>query len=356
MKFLSRLLFALSASFPVIAGSPATGQQAKPLRIVASLPTYASIAGEIVGDHGTVTAIAEGDEEPHFVQPKPSFLPALSRADLFVTTGLDLELWVPALLDRAGNPRIAEGGPGYVPASRGIRLLEVPTSLSRSEGDIHVYGNPHIHTDPVNAIHIARNILDGLNRVAPARSEYFRAREREFERRILVETYGEDLVRLLTVETLFDLADGRNELEFLRTNSYEGAPLISRLGGWMKRAEVLRGRQMVCYHREWVYFSARFGIPCAEYVEPKPGIPPSPRHVQRLMELMRREHIPAILSPNYYDRHQVREIAARTGATPLIVPAQVNGAPGADSYHALVNLWITELAGAFETSAPAGRP
>src|SRR5512134_1982773 len=116
---------------------------------------------------GTVVAIAQGTEEPHFVQPKPSFVPLIAGADVFVTTGLDLELWVPALLDKAGNPRVSEGGRGYVAAYAGIPLLEVPASVSRSQGDIHVFGNPHIHPDPVNAIPIARNILAGLIRVAP---------------------------------------------------------------------------------------------------------------------------------------------------------------------------------------------
>ena len=124
-----------------------------------SLTTYAAIAREITGDRATVTAIAEGDEDPHFVQPRPSFVPLLRDADLFVSTGMDLELWVPALLDRAGNPRIREGSPGYVAAHDGIRILEIPTNLSRAGGDIHVDGNPHIHTDPMYAILIARNIL-----------------------------------------------------------------------------------------------------------------------------------------------------------------------------------------------------
>ena len=140
-----------------------------PLKIVTSLTTYGAIAREIVGDRGTVTSIAQGDEDPHFVQPKPSFVAVLRDADLFVTTGLDLELWVPALLDRASNRKVSEGGPGYVTAYTGITLLEVPTSLNRAEGDIHADGNPHIHTDPLNGIIIARNILTGLQRVSPER-------------------------------------------------------------------------------------------------------------------------------------------------------------------------------------------
>ena len=146
------------------------------IKVVTSLTTYGAIAREIVGDQGTVTSIAQGDEDPHFVQPKPSFVSLLRDADLFVTTGLDLELWVPTLLDRAGNRKIMEGGPGYVAAYTGITLLEVPTSLSRAGGDIHAEGNPHIHTDPVNGIIIARNVL---GRPAEGRSGERRLLSRE---------------------------------------------------------------------------------------------------------------------------------------------------------------------------------
>src|SRR3954469_9230497 len=138
-----------------------SGPAASPPKIVTSLTTYGAIAREIVGDKGTVTSIAQGDEDPHFVQPKPSFVAVLRDADVFVTTGLDLELWVPPLLDRAGNRKVSEGGPGYVTAYTGIQLLEVPTSLSRSEGDIHVDGNPQIPTHPLNGIIIAPNIPGG---------------------------------------------------------------------------------------------------------------------------------------------------------------------------------------------------
>jgi ABC-type Zn uptake system ZnuABC Zn-binding protein ZnuA len=338
MRTLSLLLIAL-------AGGALPAQ--RPLKVVTSLTTYAAIAREIVGDRGTVTAIAHGDEEPHFVQPRPSFVPLLGEADVFVTTGLDLELWVPALLDKAANPRIADGAAGYVAAYPGVPLLEVPASLSRSQGDIHIYGNPHLHTDPINAIQIAQNIAAGLARVAPADAAYFGERYRTFQRSILEAVYGSELVRILTPETLFAMALNRTEWEFLRQNRYQGEPLVARLGGWMKEGAALRGREMVCYHREWVYFSARFGVPCAEFLEPKPGIPPSPRHVQRVIELMRDRHIPVVFSPNYYDRRQVRQIAERTGATAVIVPAQTEGAAGVSTYPELVGTWIRELAAAF---------
>jgi zinc/manganese transport system substrate-binding protein len=133
LLLLAGLFHSEASPLPRLPASP-------PLRVVTSLTTYGAIAREIVGDRGTVTSIAQGNEDPHFVQPKPSFVAVLRDADLFVTTGMDLELWVPALLDRAGNRRILEGSPGFVPAFKGISLLEVPTSLSRSEGDIHVDG------------------------------------------------------------------------------------------------------------------------------------------------------------------------------------------------------------------------
>src|SRR6185312_11347565 len=196
-------LFILAGLIGQPTAPPPRGPAAPPLRVVTSLTTYGSIAKEIVGDKGTVTSIAQGDEDPHFVQPKPSFVAVLRDADLFVTTGMDLELWVPALLDRAGNRKIMENGPGYVPAYRGIQLLEVPTSLSRSEGDIHVDGNPHIHTDPLNGIIIARNILGGLKRISPDNADYFAGREQDFEKRVLEATMGQELVGILTPATAY---------------------------------------------------------------------------------------------------------------------------------------------------------
>jgi zinc/manganese transport system substrate-binding protein len=326
-----------------------------PIRVVTTLTTYASITREIVGDRATVTSIAEGDEDPHFVQPRPSFVPALRDADLFVTTGMDLELWVPALLDRANNARVREGSVAYVPAFRGIRVMEIPTNLSRSQGDIHADGNPHIASDPINAIIIARNILAGLQRVDADNYAFYADREKDFELRILRATFGDDLVRILTPAALFDLANSDRLVSFLQATKYQGQPLWGRLGGWMKQALSFRGRQMVCYHKEYSYFSRRFGVECVEYIEPKPGIPPTPRHVQDVITLMRTQHIPVLMAANFYSHDQIREVAQRTGATAVVVPENTNGAPGVDSYFDLMNNWITQLATAFAAGAPEGR-
>jgi ABC-type Zn uptake system ZnuABC Zn-binding protein ZnuA len=324
---------------------------APPIKVVASLPTYGAIAREIAGDRATVTSIAQGDEDPHFVQPKPSFVALLRDADLFVTTGLDLELWVPALLDRAGNRKVQESGPGYVAAYRGIALLEVPTSVSREAGDIHVDGNPHIHTDPLNAIVIARNILAGLRRVAPGDAASFAQREQDFERRILEATMGPELVRILTPATAYSLLQSDKLLDFIATQRYQGKPLAERLGGWLAQAAVLRGKEMACYHKEWAYFSHRYRVACVAYIEAKPGIPPTPRHVQEVIALMKERKIPALFAANYFSRSQIEQVARRTGAQAVIVPENTDGAPGVRTYFDLMNTWISGLTAAFHASS-----
>ncbi len=330
----------------IIAGGPAPA----PVKIVTSLTTYGAIAKEIAGDRGTVTSIAQGDEDPHFVQPKPSFVALLRDADVFVTTGLDLELWVPPLLDRAGNRKVSEGGPGYVTAYTGITLLEVPTSLNRSEGDIHADGNPHIHTDPLNGIIIARNILTGLIRVSPDNAEYFSANEQAFEKRVLEATMGTEVVTILTPATAFSLLKADRLYDFLGQTNYKGKPLLDRLGGWLKEGEVFRGKDMACYHKEWAYFSLRFRINCVTYIEAKPGIPPTPGHVQEVIALMKDKHIPVLFASNYFDHNQIEQVAQRTGATAVIVPENTQGAPGVDTYIQLVDTWVNGLAAVFKTT------
>ncbi len=344
-------LLVLLATLPHVPPLPAAGK----VKVVTAPRPYAANARYIVGDRGGVTSIGGGYDNPNYVEPKPSFVPALVSADLFVTTGLDLELWVPALLDKANNPKVTEGGPGYVAAYSGIQLLDVPSSYSRSQGDIHVFGNPHIWTSPLNAVQIARNILTGLKRVSPENAPYFSARERDFEDRVYRALYGDELVRLLGGQTLADLDERGKLFDFLSSRPYQGAPLITRLGGWLKQATPIRGKPVVCYHKEWDYFSRELQVPCVDYIEPKPGIPPTPSHVQEVITEMKEQHIQVLLSTNYYDRSQVQEVAARTGARAVIVPGNVGGAPGVDTYFDLINAWVSELARAFQP-AGAGTP
>ncbi|MGD2134810.1 MAG: metal ABC transporter substrate-binding protein [Gemmatimonadales bacterium] len=340
-----------SAVLALAATAAAAGAAtAQTIRVVTTLPTYEAIARELTGDRAHVEAIARGDQDPHFVSPRPSFAAAIQRADLFVTTGLDLELWVPALLDRANNPRVVEGAPGNVVAYAGVALLDVPENVSRAGGDVHIYGNPHIHTDPVNAIVIARNIVAGLKRVDPDGAAVYDANLAGFETRILRRLFGDQLVELLGQETLFDLARGHEFWDFVSDQSFQGRPLIEYVGGWLAEAAPLRDRRMVCYHKNWAYFSARFRVECAIYVEPRPGIPPSPGHVRDVIEFIARERIPVLFAANYFSRRQVERVADRAGIRAIIVPEHVGGSDEATDYFALVDLWVTRLANAIRAS------
>jgi zinc/manganese transport system substrate-binding protein len=351
IKYLSAIAI-VSSGFAASPGVPdrVPPKAAAPIRVVTSLSTYAAIAQELVGDRGTVTSIGRGTENPHYVQPRPSFAVELRRADVFVSTGLDLELWVPALLDKANNAKVNDGGPGYVTAYTGIKLADVPTTTSRTEGDIHVFGNPHIWADPINAIIIGRNILTGLKRVDPADAQYFDQRYADWRHRMLTALAGDELIQILGDDAAFNLLDQDKFWDFVNRQQYQGQPLAQRVGGWFKQAAVFRDKTMVCYHKEWDYFSRRFGIACVAFVEPKPGIPPTPGHVAKLIAQIRDEHIPVILSANFYDHNQIENIAERTGTTAVIVPASTGGVPGTDTYIELVNYWVAALAKAF---APA---
>jgi ABC-type Zn uptake system ZnuABC Zn-binding protein ZnuA len=230
--------------------------------------------------------------------------------------------------------------------------MEVPTSVDRTAGDIHVDGNPHIHTDPLNGIIIARNILKGLQRVAPAESAQWAAREQDFERRVLEATMGRELVQILTPATAYSLLESGKLDDFIGRQQYQGKPLAGRLGGWLAQARVLRGKEIACYHKEWAYFSRRFGVSCITYIEAKPGIPPTPGHVQEVIALMRERKIPVLFASNYFDRRQIQQVAERTGAKAVIVSENAGGMPGTDSYFDLVGSWIAGLTSAFEASTP----
>lgn len=342
----------LAAALLGIAHIPARAEAAGdpgPLRIITTLTDYAWVAEQIGGEHVRVESIARGDQDAHFVRPRPSFQLALRDADLFVSTGLDLELWVPPLLDAAGNRRILEGAPGYVSAWPGIELLEVPASASRSEGDVHVYGNPHIHTDPLNMIFIAQNVLAGLKKIDPERASPYESRETEIEDRICRRMFGDELVDLLGGATLARLERSGKLRPFLAGKEFprgSGRTLDQRLGGWMKQAEPLRGQKIIGYHKDWIYFARRFGLDIVGYIEPKPGIPPTPRHVERIIDLIRSQQIKVIVCANYFDPVKPQVIAERTGAKVVMVPLSTGGEAGVDGYEQLIDLWITRLAAA----------
>ena len=325
----------------VTVGATAAQRQ---LRVVASLTPYRSIASEIIGDKGTVESIAAPRQDAHFVQARPSYSIMLSRADLLVDTGLDLELWMPAVVDRSRNPRIREGEAGYVSVSTGVPMLEVPDNASRAGGDIHLFGNPHVHTDPLRAVIVAQNIRTGLQNVDGGNSAYYEQRYQDFKAKIHERLFGAELIGMVGGDKLAELAMAKQLRPFLESTEIAGAPLLARQGGWLAEAECLRGQRIVAYHLNWVYFVDRFGIEVADYVERRPGIPPSAAHVADLIELIRRESIPALWVADYFDEQTPRLIGQRTGAVFAYVPLYTDpDSPELDEYTELVDAWIVNM-------------
>jgi ABC-type Zn uptake system ZnuABC Zn-binding protein ZnuA len=333
------VIVALAAAIVPATGADPGGK----LRVVTTLPDYAFFAGRIGGDRIDVQAIVGGDQDAHFIRPKPSFVTMVAEADVLVDTGLDLEMWLPTVIDKSGNTRVRSGQPGYISTSQGMHLLEKPQTISRIEGGVHLFGNPHVTVSPVLMKVAAENIATGLTRNDPeGRAVYaanLEALKAEIDRRL----FGEELLGLLGSKALTKLGTNGELVPFVRKNSYRGRPLAEYAGGWLGKMLPLAGKPVVTFHTNWIYFFSLFGLEAAGTIEPKPGIPPSPKHVAELIETMKTRDVRLILAANYFDEHKVRSIAESVGAAPVVVPLYVGGAPGADDYFRLVDLWVDSL-------------
>ena len=332
------------SGFFIVASNDATAQEApSQLQVVATLPDYAVFAEAVGGDRVSVTHIVQGDQDAHFIRPKPSFVNMVRKADILVATGLDLELWLSTVVDKSGNRRIRSGQAGYVSTSHGMVLLEKPESISRAEGGVHIYGNPHVTNSPVQMRVAARNIATGLIKNDPANKAFYQENLAVFLNEMDKRLFGEKLVEILGGDTLTTLADKGSLVPFLEEQKLDGEPLIDSLGGWMQAMRPLRGAAIVTYHKNWIYFLKIFGMEEAGTVEPKPGIPPSPRHVTELVEMMRERDIRIILAANYFDEQKIRTVAKRVDAEAVIVPLYVGGAPEVTDYFQLVDCWVEGL-------------
>jgi ABC-type Zn uptake system ZnuABC Zn-binding protein ZnuA len=287
--------------------------QAK-LKVVTTLSDYAVITKQLAGNLVEVTSIVAADEDPHHVRPKPSFALAMSRADLFVTTGLDLELWVPSLINRAGNPKIRSGQVGYVAAASGIPLLDKPKNLSHSEGGLHIYGNPHIATSPLNMLYVAKNIATGLAKVDPTHHEAYQQAFVHFSAQLYKRLFGKDLVKLLGGEILFQAAEKGMLYKFLKQKN-----LFSKLGGWFKQVAPYAGNKFVSYHKNWDYLSKILNLSSIETIEVKPGVPPTPSHVMNVIQTMKRFQVKSIIGASYFSISKMRMVASKVGAKLIIL-------------------------------------
>lgn len=331
------LLFCLSANLVF----------ADKLRVVTTITDYADIARKIGGDKVEVQAIIEGSQDAHFIRPRPSFVEMLRNADMLIATGLDLEMWLPLAVDKSGNRKIRSEAPGYVSVATGLKLKDKPVSLSKIDGGLHIYGNPHITVSPLNVLHIAENIKIGLSRNLPAQESYFAANFSHFRLGLCQKLYGKELIEMLGQDTLVELHRSGQLLKFLEEKKYRDKPLIEYADGWLKKLYPLKGRKIVTYHKNWRYLFDDFALVEGGFIEPKPGIPPSPRHLQQLRQEMIREKVPLIIAANYFDEKTVAKIARETRAAYLMLPYYVGGKKGINSWIELMDHWVSSIAAAF---------
>ncbi len=277
------------------------------LKVVTTTQDIASIASFIGKDRIEIDYIVKGYQDPHFVDPKPSYLLKLREADLLIAVGLELEVgWLPTLIKDSRNTKIISGK-SYLDASEGIAVLEKPTGqITRAQGDVHPFGNPHYWLDPENGKIIAQNIADKLSQLDPANLKFYQENLKDFHRKI-----------------------------------------DEKLKDWQKVIEPFRGSEVITYHRTRGYFVNRFGLTIAGEIEPKPGIPPTPSHTLEIINRIKTDKIKVILAEPFYDLKTPESIALKTGAKVLILPSSVGGIKGVEDYFQLfdynLNLLIQNL-------------
>jgi zinc/manganese transport system substrate-binding protein len=286
---------------------------AGPINVVTTTEDLAAIAREVGGDKIKVESLSRGYQDPHFVEAKPSFVLKLNKADLLIAVGRELEIgWLPPLVTQSRNAKIQPGGEGYLDASLNAQILEIPTGqITRAMGDVHPLGNPHYWLDPENGRRIAKEIEAKLSALDRGDASYFAQREEDFEKR-----------------------------------------LSAAVKGWLATMAPYKGLKVVTYHRSWPNFAERFGLEVIGYVEPRPGIPPSPSHTIDVIQEMKRQNVKIILVEPYFDLKTPNSIARETGAKVLEMPPSVGGEKEVTDYFRLFDYDIKLLVSAIkETGA-----
>lgn len=307
MTHIRRILCALRLALLAPAMLPVAGRDAfAQLKVVTSTTDLYDIARAVGGDKVRASHIGEGYEDPHFVQPKPSFILRLREADVWAYVGLDLEIgWMPLLLDGARNRKIAAGAPGHVNVSTVIPVMDANQAVDRSQGDVHPLGNPHYWLDPSNARKIAELFRDRFSELDPGNAATYRSNATAWEGRLTVAEQG-----------------------------------------WAADLASLKGRPIVAWHTSWRYFAAYTGLRIVGFMEPKPGVPPSPAHLAGLVATMKQAGAKVIIMEPFYDRRTADKVARETGATVLVLPPSVGGARGLDDYIAVMRNAVTTVAAA----------
>jgi zinc/manganese transport system substrate-binding protein len=283
------------------------------LNVITSTQDLAAIVKEVGGDKVTVESLAKGYQDPHFVEAKPSFILKLNRADLLVAVGRELEIgWLPPLITQSRNSKIQPGSAGYLDASQNAKILDIPTGqITRAMGDVHPQGNPHFWLDPDNGRRVAQEVQGKLSELSRGDAAYFAQRYADFDRRLTEATKR-----------------------------------------WKATMAPYKGTKVVTYHRSWPNFAEAFGLDVIGYVEPKPGIPPSPSHTLDLEQEMKRQNVKIVLVEPYFDLKTPNAIGRDTGAKVLVMPPSVGGVKEVNDYFQLFDYDINLLVNAIkETGA-----
>jgi ABC-type Zn uptake system ZnuABC Zn-binding protein ZnuA len=291
----------------LIIGLLATGPALADLKVATSLTDLASVAQFVGGKHVTAVSLCRGYEDPHFVPAKPSLMKAIQHADVFVSTGLELDGgWLPLVLPGSRNPKIQPGTKGFVDASQGVDVLEKPVgTVSRAEGDIHPFGNPHYYADPKNLEIVANHLAEVFSQLDPANAADYAANAKAFQEK-----------------------------------------MEASLEKWEEQMAPYKGASVVTYHPNFVYFANRFGLKLFGTVEPKPGIPPSPHYVNELAESMKKAGVRVVLYQPYYNADASHQVAQRAGAVAVEIATEAGGVPGTDDVFSKFNVLVSSVAGA----------
>lgn len=324
-----------------------TWSQTAPLRVVATVPDLGTLAQDIGGEQVSVFVCAKGTEDPHFVEAKPSFVKALSQADVYIQLGLDLEAgWAPVLLQQARNSKIAPSAPGYVNAAAAITPLDVPTgSVDRSMGDVHLEGNPHYLLDPLQGLRVAQHLRDTFSSLRPAHQATFADRYTAFQHRLGVALVGEALAQKYDASKLAVLFEHGRLAAFLQEQQEH-----TLLSGWLGQLLPYHGAAVVVDHNLWPYFARRFGLTVRGTMEPKPGVPPTTKHLQTLVQAMQAERMQVLLASAYYDPRHAQFLAQHTGARVVAMAHQVGARPGTETYLGMVDYNIRQLVAALASA------
>jgi zinc/manganese transport system substrate-binding protein len=314
----------------------------KKIKVITTLGYLKYLTEQIGGERTEVTALANPKQDPHYVTPTPRMNQLANEADLFIESGLSLDLWAKNVVDASGNPRIQPGNLGQLLASVNVPIKELPTEISRAWGDIHPQGNPHIWLDPLNAKIIAENIANRLKQLDAPNSAYYQERLEGFKNRIDVAMFGEELLRAIGTKAgdILSRKTRNNELyDWLKSRNLE-----TKLGGWMRTSRSLAGRKIVSYHKTYIYFAERFGLNIVGELEEKPGIPPPPQYRDAVVELIKREGVKVILNDNFYSREAADYIASKTGAKVVITYLDVGAAEEVQTYESLISYLLEMIA------------